>query len=445
MDHDPMGGDGDGRSRSLCEQFHTDGYVVIPNLLSSQHLNEWQSIVGGGCGDGDEHGGVGNHHHDKDDNDTLPDILTWLHHELYQQGHTPFAQDSREIPTTAGGAVAVAGGGTMVENDKDKKEDDMQKKKNKTCTTTTTTTEREYAMKQGVKNGFREIVMRSPGRYEISLMNINNNNINNNNNKNHHHHPRDNNNKHHTTETPADFLLSLRQEQQEKQQQKQQSTMHTSSSPMYSSSMLLERLYTELQDHYHHDQQQQLIPGFLSQSSWSTIRIINVSLVIATPGAPTQGWHVDGCHVNVQQYVPCHCLNVFIALHDIPNILYGPTQIRPGTHIHTRKLVPFLLAAKCRNTLQIPITPLLHAGDALIFDYRILHRGLANQQTNNNKQRQQLQKDNLPSGTGDSSSSSSDNDMSISKNRTMLVITVAQDWFQDRLNFPSRSLFASSC
>jgi ectoine hydroxylase-related dioxygenase (phytanoyl-CoA dioxygenase family) len=37
-----------------------------------------------------------------------------------------------------------------------------------------------------------------------------------------------------------------------------------------------------------------------------------------------------------------------------------------------------MIAAKARKELRPPCLPLLDVGDALIFDYRILHRGRAN-------------------------------------------------------------------
>ena len=44
-----------------------------------------------------------------------------------------------------------------------------------------------------------------------------------------------------------------------------------------------------------------------------------------------------------------------------------------------------MLAAKARKELRSPCLPLLSAGDALIFDYRILHRGKENMSTTTNR------------------------------------------------------------
>ena len=233
------------------------------------------------------------------------DFVSWIFHELRSRGHTAFPEEKKD---------------------------------------------EQYALGHGVKNGFCEIVSRSPGRYEISLLNL---------------------------QKHADKLESPPP---------------------------LNHLLDLLEDAKIH--------SLLSQSTWKdNVRVINTSLIISTPDSSTQGWHADGGHINLQEHLPCHVLNVFIPLQDMTDEL-GPTQLRPGTHVYTRNLGPMMLAAKCRKTLRPPVTPLLKAGDALCFDYRILHRGLANTSSNNT-------------------------------HRIMLCVTVAQNWYNDLLNFPKRSMFAS--
>jgi hypothetical protein len=199
---------------------------------------------------------------------------------------------------------------------------------------------KEYGMKPGVKFGFREIVMRSPGRYEVSLL--------------------------HSSRALQRDLPPL--------------------------DSLKESL--------------SFVPSLLDSFSWDDIQICNLSLVMSTPGASEQTWHADGGHVSIHEHLPCHCFNIFIPLTDV-TMENGPTELRPGTHFHTRNLAPMMLAAKARKTLCRPATPLLSQGDLLLFDYRLLHRGKAN---------------------------ASDSD------RTILVLTVAKNWFKDVLNFPSTSM-----
>ena len=173
--------------------------------------------------------------------------------------------------------------------------------------------------------------------------------------------------------------------------------------------------------------------------------ICNLSLLVATPGCPTQSWHADGGHTSLTKHEPCHVFNVFIPLVDVP-LSMGPTELRPGTHYHTRNLTSMMLVAKARKTLRSPVTPELKMGDALVFDYRILHRGRANMSDI----------DSQDSATGDydvddtndnetgkhtvKGEGSADED-SCGRHRPVLVITFARRWFVDVCNFPKRSIF----
>ena len=199
---------------------------------------------------------------------------------------------------------------------------------------------RDYAMLQGVKNGFREITMRSPGRYEVALIHINE-----------------------VLKTGLPALDPLK-------------------------SFL------------------SFVPSLLDCASWDEVKLLHLSLVTSTSGSSDQSWHADGGHVNIDKHLPCHCFNIFIPLARV-TWEKGPTELRPGTHYFTRNLAPMMLAARARKTLRAPETPLLDEGDVLVFDYRLLHRGRANQSDSN---------------------------------RTILVLTVAKPWFRDVLNFPSRRL-----
>ena len=40
-------------------------------------------------------------------------------------------------------------------------------------------------------------------------------------------------------------------------------------------------------------------------------------VLMALPGAATQGWHADGGHLSPTEHLPCHCLNVFVPLVDV--------------------------------------------------------------------------------------------------------------------------------
>jgi Phytanoyl-CoA dioxygenase (PhyH) len=209
-----------------------------------------------------------------------------------------------------------------------------------------------YTMRQGVKNGFREIVMRSPGRFEVSLNHLLG------------HHSRGKNPVQGLVPPPLDLDDILRS--------------------------LAE-----------------MTPKLLEELSWADCQLHGISYVVSTPGATEQSWHADGGHVDLHKHLPCHCVNVFLPVDDLTAEL-GPTEFRPGSQYLTRNLVPLMLAAKARKSLRPTCSPLPRRGDALIFDYRVLHRGKANLST---------------------------------KHRTFLVFTVAKSWFKDVLNFPTRTLY----
>jgi ectoine hydroxylase-related dioxygenase (phytanoyl-CoA dioxygenase family) len=68
-----------------------------------------------------------------------------------------------------------------------------------------------------------------------------------------------------------------------------------------------------------------------------------------------------------------------------------------------------MLLAKARGTLRPPVTPEWVVGDALVFDYRVLHRGKAN--------------------------------VSSTVDRPILVLTFSKPWYKDICNFPKRSMY----
>lgn len=252
----------------LQQTFEKDGFICLSSLIDKDRAA----------------------HIRRDAERSLQDCWTILH----ENGHTEFPNEYR-----------------LLKNDEDVEE-------------------KTYALGRGVKNGFKEIVMRHFGRYEM-------------------------------TYSCHDLMIDC------------------------------PRLTNILHTIFNNEQ----------------FHMCSISVVTASAGATEQQWHQDGPHVDVASHQPCHCLNVFIPLIDVTSH-HGPTEIRPGTHYYTRNLVPMMLAAKARKTLRDPVLPLLEAGDALIFDYRVLHRGRANV---------------------------SDVD------RPVLVMTFAKSWFTDVLNFPKRSMF----
>ena len=116
-------------------------------------------------------------------------------------------------------------------------------------------------------------------------------------------------------------------------------------------------------------------------------------VVYSDPGSPAQCWHIDSPHVSAD-HLPPHALNVMIALHDTP-LAMGPTELAKGTHRLTNHLqnaalasnelvyqhettVPEQLVENTEHAVPEGFSSALAAGSCLIFDDRILHRGLGN-------------------------------------------------------------------
>ena len=116
-------------------------------------------------------------------------------------------------------------------------------------------------------------------------------------------------------------------------------------------------------------------------------------VVYSDPGSPAQCWHIDSPHVSAD-HLPAHALNVMIALHHMP-LAMGPTELAKGSHRLTNHLqnaalvsdelvyqhettVPEQLVANTARAAPEGISSALAAGSCLIFDDRILHRGLGN-------------------------------------------------------------------
>ena len=120
-------------------------------------------------------------------------------------------------------------------------------------------------------------------------------------------------------------------------------------------------------------------------------------VVFSRPGSPAQQWHIDSPH-EAAEARPAHAVNVLLALADIP-LAAGPTEVARGTHLKTNHLArPWLDRDSLLYQSETEVTPTtldrteqdegagaaqpavqaMSAGDCLIFDDRILHRGLAN-------------------------------------------------------------------
>ena len=95
-----------------------------------------------------------------------------------------------------------------------------------------------------------------------------------------------------------------------------------------------------------------------------------------------QKFHIDTKHLNENdnEHLPAHIINVFIPLINITNHDLGPTEVVPRSHTQSRFLYSDNADTRSQAKPMGPttVTPLMNVGDVLMFDFRTLHRGLAN-------------------------------------------------------------------
>jgi len=115
----------------------------------------------------------------------------------------------------------------------------------------------------------------------------------------------------------------------------------------------------------------------------------DISVVYSKPGAPHQGWHADGNHQRGAtdagwdvhgwngQLAPPYALCLFIPLMDLDERT-GYTQFWPGSH-RNRGLMGFGPVAKLAEATW---DGKCNAGDAISYDYRLMHRGMPNISSN---------------------------------------------------------------
>lgn len=102
------------------------------------------------------------------------------------------------------------------------------------------------------------------------------------------------------------------------------------------------------------------------------VRLMFCGLVTAEPSKEDQYWHPDGDHLfpgTMMSHAP-FCLNVFVPLLDV-DLEAGPTEFQLRSH----KEGEVEEVRKIRTPTKL--------GSAVIFDYRIQHRGRANEGTKN--------------------------------------------------------------
>ena len=149
----------------------------------------------------------------------------------------------------------------------------------------------------------------------------------------------------------------------------------------------------------------QLIERLLGSSA----RHLFTGAVTSLPTASPQNAHMDGGHLFQethgweQEHAPAHCVNIFVPLVDVDE-QNGPTEFWPGSHVLTEAGAAFAGASPSVSLAG-------QRGDAIIFDYRVVHRGRGNE--------------------GDNS-------------RPVLYLTSSRSWFRDAQNFPDERLLTQT-
>mmetsp|Transcript_37725 Transcript_37725/g.82835 ORF Transcript_37725/g.82835 Transcript_37725/m.82835 type:complete len:364 (+) Transcript_37725:120-1211(+) len=135
-----------------------------------------------------------------------------------------------------------------------------------------------------------------------------------------------------------------------------------------------------------HVMSQPEVAALLQQTLGSLCELnFDISVVYSRPGADHQGWHADGGHQKgakdagwdrdgwEDDLADAYAICLFIPLIDLNNEV-GYTQLWPGSHRH-RDLVGF---GKVAEIAEATFDGKCLAGDAVWYDYRLLHRGMPN-------------------------------------------------------------------
>ena len=154
-----------------------------------------------------------------------------------------------------------------------------------------------------------------------------------------------------------------------------------------------------------------LLPLMQRILSTQRIEVDTHSSVTSLGNTPAQHWHRDAgfIHSTVKDQLPPHGLVVFIPLVDV-DVDMGPTMFLTGSHISCERneqkeinLENWILE-ECPFVGPVVRTP-APKGSAIIFDLRILHRGLANKKD---------------------------------LRRPQLYVTFFQEWYVDHVNFNAK-------
>jgi Phytanoyl-CoA dioxygenase (PhyH) len=107
---------------------------------------------------------------------------------------------------------------------------------------------------------------------------------------------------------------------------------------------------------------------------------VKCGCVLSLPGAREQYWHSDGVHVGPARSLgrttetvhPPHAICVFVPLLPL-TAETGGTEFWAGSHKYDK-----LLSKKGEQAVPGGTIGIVQRGDAIVYDYRVVHRGMAN-------------------------------------------------------------------
>ena len=109
----------------------------------------------------------------------------------------------------------------------------------------------------------------------------------------------------------------------------------------------------------------------------SDVKPHRLGSMIAEPTSGAQSSHRDSAHLFPEQHTPPHIMSLFLPLIDV-RLEHGPTDFWPGSHVRGAN-------NNKDSTLygDDPSIPKVQfetrVGDAIAFDYRVVHRGAPNE------------------------------------------------------------------
>jgi hypothetical protein len=161
----------------------------------------------------------------------------------------------------------------------------------------------------------------------------------------------------------------------------------------------------------------QFLMPFIKSILGEGSKLLYAGLILSFKNSADQPWHQDGDRLFQSNEFPDgkgidfppYAVNVFIPLDNV-KVELGPTEFCVGSHIESKAQAILQQLSSGSYESDEVIAPLLNFGDALIYDYRICHRGTRNLAEMN-------------------------------KTRPMLYLMYARPWFHEHLNFGHEKLF----